>query len=88
MGKSMEEEKLAVKSGYWPLYRYNPANADQPFTLDSKEPDGTMEEFMLGENRFAQLESAKPELAKQYRTTLIEQYNARYADLKKMAGKE
>ena len=45
-------------------------------------------EFMLGENRFAQLESAKPELAKQYRKTLIEQYNARYADLKKMAGKE
>ena len=87
MGKSMEEAKLAVKSGYWPLYRFNP-ELEQPFSLDSKEPDGTMEEFMLGENRFAQLESAKPELAKQYRTTLIEQYNERYAQLKKMAGKE
>ena len=87
MGKSMEEAKLAVKSGYWPLYRFNP-ELEHPFSLDSKEPDGTMEEFMLGENRFAQLESAKPELAKQYRTTLIEQYNERYAQLKKMAGKE
>ncbi len=84
MGKSMEEAKLAVKSGYWPLYRFNP-ELEKPFTLDyKKDPDGTMEEFMLGENRFAQLEAAKPELAKQYRTTLIEQYNARHEELKKM----
>lgn len=43
MGKSMEEGKLAVDSGYWPLYRFNPELAEQgkaPLTLESKAPDG------------------------------------------------
>ena len=42
MGKSQREEKLAVECGYWHLYRFNPALAEEgknPFTLDSKEPD-------------------------------------------------
>jgi len=45
MGKSMEEARLAVESGYWPLYRYNPdlaAEGKAPFTLYSKEPDCTL----------------------------------------------
>ena len=45
MGKSQEEEKLAVQSGYWPLYRYNPAlkaQGENPFILDSKKPDGSL----------------------------------------------
>jgi pyruvate-ferredoxin/flavodoxin oxidoreductase len=49
MGKSQEEEKLAVQSGYWPLYRYNPvlkAQGKNPFILDSKKPDGTLQEFL------------------------------------------
>lgn len=52
-----------MKTGYWPLYRFNPALADEgknPFILESKAPDGTLNEFLLGENRYAQLEQAKP----------------------------
>ncbi len=91
MGRSMEEAKLAVKSGYWPLYRFNPTLAEQgenPFSLDSKAPDGTMQDFLINENRFAQLANSKPELAQQYRDTLEAQYNARFAQLEKLAGKE
>ncbi len=91
MGKSMEEAKLAVKSGYWPLYRFNPElekDGKNPFTLDSKAPDGSMQDFLLGENRFAQLANSKPELAQQYRDTLEQQYLKRYAKLEKLAGKE
>ncbi len=66
MGKCMEEEKLAVESGYWQLYRYNPAlyaAGKPPFSLDSKKPTKPLKEFLLGENRFAQLFRAQPDLA-------------------------
>ncbi|MBW1812460.1 MAG: pyruvate:ferredoxin (flavodoxin) oxidoreductase, partial [Deltaproteobacteria bacterium] len=49
MGKSQEEIKLAVQSGYWTLYRYNPMLRDEgknPFILDSKAPDGSLQEFL------------------------------------------
>ena len=52
MGKTQLEQKLAVESGYWPLYRYNPELADKgenPFILESKAPDGTLQEFLSGE---------------------------------------
>jgi len=91
MGKSMEEAKIATKTGYWPLYRFNPDLATEgknPFTLDSKAPDGNMEEFLLGENRFAQLANSKPELAKKYRETLEKQYNARFEELQRLADRK
>ena len=45
MGRSQAEEKKAVESGYWPLYRFNPSLGDEgqnPFVLDSKEPTHTL----------------------------------------------
>ena len=88
MGKSMEEGRLAVKTGYWPLYRFNPALADEgknPFILESKAPDGTLNEFLLGENRYAQLEQAKPEVAQKLREEMARQYQERYEDLKTLS---
>ncbi|MGN1037859.1 MAG: thiamine pyrophosphate-dependent enzyme, partial [Mailhella sp.] len=89
MGRSLEEAKLAVQTGYWPLYRFNPALKDEgknPFTLDYKKaPDGTLEEFLLGENRYAQLEKAKPELAKELRATMAKQYQERFDELTELA---
>ncbi len=73
MGKSMEEARLAVESGYWPLYRYNPdlaAEGKAPFTLDSKEPDGTLKSFLAGENRYAQLETLHPAEAQKLQAEL------------------
>ncbi len=67
MGKCMEEEKRAVESGYWQLYRYDPgrlAEGKAPFLLDSKPPTLSLQEFLLGENRFARLQKENPTLAK------------------------
>ncbi|MGD2185368.1 MAG: pyruvate:ferredoxin (flavodoxin) oxidoreductase [Desulfobacterales bacterium] len=88
MGKSQEEEKLAVQSGYWPLYRYNPtlkAQGKNPFILDSKKPDGSLRKFLEGEIRFASLKRTFPEEADKLHAELEEQFNARYEDLALMA---
>jgi pyruvate-ferredoxin/flavodoxin oxidoreductase len=88
MGKSQEEEKLAVQSGYWPLYRYNPAlkaHGENPFILDSKKPDGSLRKFLEGEIRFASLTRTFPEEARKLHAELEEQFNARYEDLALMA---
>ena len=88
MGKSMEEGKLAVESGYWPLYRYNPslhAEGKNPLTLDSKAPDGSLQSFLSGENRYAQLEKMAPEESKRLRGQLEKEYVERYYYLKQLA---
>jgi len=88
MGKAQEEAKLAVDSGYWPLYRYDPRLKDEgknPFILDSKKPDGSLKKFMDGEIRYASLKRTYPEEAKRLHALLIEQFNKRYEELALMA---
>ncbi|WP_319584396.1 pyruvate:ferredoxin (flavodoxin) oxidoreductase [uncultured Pseudodesulfovibrio sp.] len=88
MGKTQLEQKLAVASGYWPLYRFNPELTEQgknPFTLESKAPDGTLQEFLSGENRYAMLERFHPELSKAFRAKLEKDYADRYATLTHLA---
>ncbi len=66
LGKCMEEERAAVESGYWALYRYDPSlrgSEKSPFRLDSKAPTKPLKEFLMGENRFAQLFRKEPALA-------------------------
>jgi len=85
MGKSQEEAKLAVASGYWPLYRFNPqlaAQGQNPFKLESKAPDGTLQAFLSGENRYAALEKAMPEESKRLRAGIETAYYERYKQLK------
>jgi len=67
MSESLLEEKRAVDSGYWNLWRYNPSLISQgknPFILDSSEPTMNYEDFLLGENRYKQLVKKNEELAK------------------------
>jgi pyruvate-ferredoxin/flavodoxin oxidoreductase len=88
MGKTQLESKLAVESGYWPLYRFNPLLAEEgknPFSLDSKEPDGTIQEFLGGENRFAALEKSFPGESIRLRAKIEQEINDRYQVLKKLA---
>ncbi len=85
MGKSQEEAKLAVLSGYWPLYRYNPLlkkEGNNPFILDSKAPDGSLQAFLGGEIRYASLQKSFPEEAKRLTAQLEDEYNKRYETLK------
>lgn len=90
MGKSQQEEKLAVESGYWPLYRYDPRLAEEsknPFQLDYKEPDGTLHDFIMGEVRYNSLTRSFPEEAKKLHKKLEENVNTRYKKYKAMAEK-
>ncbi|MCQ2351976.1 MAG: pyruvate:ferredoxin (flavodoxin) oxidoreductase [Victivallaceae bacterium] len=59
MSKSQVEQKRAVDSGYWPLYRYNPAN-EVPFTWETKEASESYQDFIRSENRYKQLLKAAP----------------------------
>jgi len=91
MGKTQEEMKLAVSSGYWPLYRFNPqlkAEGKNPFILDSKEPDGTLQEFLSGEVRYASLEKTFPDESKKLRARIEEELMERYEAIKIKAAAE
>jgi pyruvate-ferredoxin/flavodoxin oxidoreductase len=63
MSKSMEHQKDAARSGYWPLYRFQPTvTADgQPFKLDSRKPSLPVRDFVASEARFAILSRTHPE---------------------------
>ena len=67
MAKGMDQQKLAVESGRWLLYRYDPRKAEQganPLMLDSRTPKRSLEEAMYSENRFKMLLRSNPEAAK------------------------
>jgi pyruvate-ferredoxin/flavodoxin oxidoreductase len=56
--KGLEQQKLAVASGHWPLYRYNPANMAEgknPLSIDSKEPTISFDKYAYNETRYKQL---------------------------------
>ena len=66
MAKAQTEEELAVKSGYWHLFRYNPdlkKEGKPAFTLDSKAPTDDYKEFLNGEVRYNSLKRSNPERA-------------------------
>jgi pyruvate-ferredoxin/flavodoxin oxidoreductase len=88
MGKSQEEEKLAVEGGYWPLYRYDPrlaAEGKNPFQLDMKDPTGNFHDFLMGEVRYASLVQSFPDEAKRLHAQLEKEYEERYEGYKEMA---
>ena len=68
MARGMTNQKVAVESGYWPLFRYNPLlekEGKNPFKLDSKAPKLPVREFMALETRFKALEKTHPDRAKE-----------------------
>ncbi|WP_029067467.1 pyruvate:ferredoxin (flavodoxin) oxidoreductase [Lachnobacterium bovis] len=87
MSKAMTEEKLAVESGYWFNFRYNPelaAEGKDAFILDSKEPTGDYQEFLKGENRYASLVKFHPEKASELFAKAEQTSKERYEHLKKL----
>ena len=91
MSNGQLETKKAVEAGYWQLYRYNPELADEgknPFTLDSKEPTGSYQDFLAHETRYTALKKSKPEIAdKLFAQAEIDAKN-RLETYKKKAGLE
>ena len=84
MGSSQHEEAKAVQSGYWHLFRYNPAllaEGKNPFQLDSPPPTLTYEEFLSGENRYTVLEHMQPDKAQKLFALAKEHALQRYEKL-------
>ncbi|HIS54964.1 TPA: pyruvate:ferredoxin (flavodoxin) oxidoreductase [Candidatus Galligastranaerophilus gallistercoris] len=65
MSKTQTEQKRAVEAGYFPLYRYNPANPDAPFSWDSKDPKGSYQDFIRSEGRYKSLVKTNPDHAEE-----------------------
>ena len=67
MAHGAEEQDFAVKSGYWPLFHYNPSKEKgQRFVIDSKEPTMPLGDFMYHENRFKIIKAKDPVLAEDF----------------------
>ncbi|HVT86305.1 MAG TPA: pyruvate:ferredoxin (flavodoxin) oxidoreductase [Chitinophagaceae bacterium] len=67
MCHGLEQQNLAVKTGYWPLFRYNPTKEKgQRFSLDCKPPSVALNEFLYHENRFATIKNNFPEKATEF----------------------
>ncbi len=66
LAEGLEQQKLAVNCGHWPLYRYNPTLEDEgknPLHIDSKAPSISFAEYALNENRYRMLKMMNPEHA-------------------------
>lgn len=88
MSNTPYEEKRAVESGYWHLYRYNPdlkVAGKNAFSLDSKEPNSNLKEFLMGEVRYASLAKAFPEIAEELFAKTEEDAKERYERYKKLS---
>ena len=64
---ALDQSKLAVQTGYWPLFRYNPAlvaEGKNPFVLDSKAPALPLEKYIYNETRYTMLVHSRPDDAR------------------------
>ena len=89
MGVSIAEEKKAVDTGYWHLYRYNPTLKDEgknPFSLDSKAPTKPYREFLEGEVRYTSLKKLFPERAEALYEAAERNAKERYESYERLNG--
>ena len=89
MAKGLEQQKLAVQSGLWPLYRYDPrlaAEGKNPLQLDYKEPSMPVSQYMYNETRFRMLAQSNEERAEQLLKLAEEDAKARWNFYSQMAA--
>ncbi len=87
----MQNQKAAVDSGRWLLYRFNPDRINQgenPLQLDSRTPKLPVEKYMYLENRFKMLTKSYPEQAKRLLQQAQEDVNHRYSMYQYLAARE
>ncbi|MEO8609237.1 MAG: 4Fe-4S dicluster domain-containing protein, partial [Chloroflexota bacterium] len=90
MGKGMRNQKAAVESGQWLLYRFNPDKAEQgenALSLDSRPPKIPLNDYMRMENRFKMLELSNPDVAKVLHEEAQADVNERWAFYEYMASR-
>jgi pyruvate-ferredoxin/flavodoxin oxidoreductase len=85
---NQRQQELAVKSGHWPLIRFDPRLAEaggNPFKLDSAEPSQPIQAFMESETRFAMLGRSHPEAAQRFLTQAQQDAERRFKAYQDMA---
>jgi len=85
----LNQQKLAVQSGYWPLMRYNPTLAEEgknPLQLDSKAPSIPLEDYIYNENRYKILTRSMPEEAKKLLKEAQEGVNKQWKMYQRLAS--
>ncbi len=90
MAKGMDQQKNAVQSGYWPLYRYDPRLKEvdkNPFQLDSRAPKISFKDYAMQENRYRMLYQTNPDHADELMDHAQEIVNERYQTLVELAKK-
>ena len=88
MSKAQAEQKLAVDTGYWILYRFNPLLAKEgknPLQLDSREPKLEYDAFLKNEVRYKTLVQQYPDIAKELFARAADESKKRFESYKKMA---
>jgi pyruvate-ferredoxin/flavodoxin oxidoreductase len=89
MRKGLEQQKLAVQSGFWPLYRYNPLLANDgknPLTIDSKEPSIPFEQYAYNETRYRMLVQSDEQRAEMLLKLAKQDVKNRWEFYKQMAA--
>ncbi len=90
MHLGLEQQKLAVKTGYWPLFRFDPRNStatESGMKLDSGPPQPGLEQFMANEARFGILKNLAPHRAKELRESAEAHIHRRYSWYERMTVK-
>jgi pyruvate-ferredoxin/flavodoxin oxidoreductase len=88
---AMSDQKVAVESGQWLLYRYNPERAqagENPLILDSRAPSRKVQEYLLQQTRFKMLTKSKPEVAERLWKEAQQDAEQRYRMYEYMAGRK
>jgi pyruvate-ferredoxin/flavodoxin oxidoreductase len=88
MAYNHRQQNLAVDSGHWPLFRFNPAMAKEgknPLHLDSKKPSVPYREFIKSETRFNMLWHSHPEDAERFLDQAQREVNHRYSYYKQLS---
>jgi pyruvate-ferredoxin/flavodoxin oxidoreductase len=89
MAKGLEQQDLAVKSAYWPLFRFDPRLAEQgknPLQLDSKAPAIPLEKYIYNETRYKMLTQSKPEIANRLLAQAQADVNRRWKTYEQLAA--
>jgi len=89
MAKGLDQQQLAVDSGYWPLYRHDPRLKDEgknPLQLDSKAPKIPLKDYIYNETRYRMLAQSNPEAAERLLVLAQEAVNERWQKYEQMAN--
>ncbi len=91
LSNNHKQQAMAVKSGHWPLFRFNPARLAQgqnPLQLDSRAPSIPYRQYMESETRFAMLWHSHPEKAERFASEAQAEIDARFQHYQQLAAME